>query len=182
MRTKIKFFLVGFFSVAITLLVCIQQNIIRLPIERAIEAQYAIDLSNDRILAGFSDNIYVGKVIRRGENGQSEIGPTTSYSIEVLYQIKGSLSEKTTVRQYGGYENGIFYAVENDQALKEGATYLFASRSYDESNWLLYAPFGHLTISEDSSIQISELGKNNLVKRFELAVQTQIPFVNKPGL
>ncbi len=179
MKRNAKIFSLGFVVAVVALTVLISQNIVHLPIQRTTEAQFTIDLNSDPVLAGFADDIFVGKVEKQLENGKSEIGPTTAYSVTNLYQIKGTLPEKTTVKQYAGYEQGIFYSVEGDQLLKVGATYLFLSRSYDQGNWLVFSTFGHFILGEKLDPKTVDLSKNDLVVRFQKAVRDQVPFINQ---
>lgn len=110
---------------------------------RYMDAQYAADFSDDKILVGASHNIFVGKVIEQIGTKEQDIGPETQFSVEVIENIKGNLKDVVMVDQEGGFKNGILYVMADEGSsdkktsylLKPGSTYLFATRYNKEENW-----------------------------------------------
>ncbi|MCE9548793.1 hypothetical protein K8Q98_00095 [Candidatus Nomurabacteria bacterium] len=113
---------------------------------RSIEPIYVADFSNDEVLVGASHNIFVGKIVGQAGSKERGIGPETQLQVEVIENIKGKLEGQVTVSQQGGYKDGILYVVgegrdalkkdgENSFLLKEGSTYLLATRYNEKENW-----------------------------------------------
>ncbi len=78
--------------------------------EGAIIADAAFDVSDERNLVGFADNVFVGRVAKKvGNRGSMRSGlgmPHTLFSVEVSENVKGKLGGAVTVAQPGGYEPG----------------------------------------------------------------------------
>lgn len=163
--------------------VALHINLIKLPVERQIHVQYAADFSDDRILMGASHNVFVGKVIKHvGDKQPIEI-PETQFAVEVIYNIKGNLSGTVVVDQYGGYDNGILYYIEDAAPLlKPGAAYLLATmyNRYNEEDWYILNshPNGWKLITQDSNlnkVQLLSLAKNDAkVKALQEAYKNEI--------
>ena len=108
------------------------------------EATWVTDFSDDAKLAGFADNVFVGKVVAKkgqkpyGEKGQKAFGksriPETQYSVEVEKSFKGDAEGTTTVNQQGGFQKGAAEPLlfDGDRMLKPGQTYLFATKENPE--------------------------------------------------
>lgn len=112
-----------------------------------LEPLYAADFSNDRILVGASHNIFVGRVIAQSGTKERGIGPETQFRVEIVENIKGELSGEVTVNQQGGYKDGELYVVGEDEdsdpgsyVLREGSTYLFATRYSKTEDWYTLNP------------------------------------------
>lgn len=130
-----------------------------------IEPQYVADFSDDRTLMGASHNVFTAKVIDQTTTKKQEGVVETQYKVEIISNIKGSLSGVVTVDQQGGYINGILYTIgetENpltsnrkakDYVLRPGSTYLFATRYNPEQNWYTLNPYPTASklLSNDSS-------------------------------
>jgi len=110
-----------------------------------IEAQYAADFSDDKVLIGSSHNVFIGKVVRQIGNKERGISPETQFEVAVIDNIKGDLHGTVTVDQQGGYKDGTLYVVGDDMIslspdgngylLQPGSTYLFATRYNPTENW-----------------------------------------------
>lgn len=162
-------------------------NTIKLPITRVIDPMYVADFSNDRILVGFSHNVFVGKVVKEAGNEDVGIGPVTQFEVEVIQNIKGDLEGKVIVLQQGGYKNGILYvmhegdvmAPDNSNAeylLQQGSTYLFSTR-YDESRgWYYLNSHSNASklISSDGNLDNAQL--QALVEKDEKVIKLQAAY------
>jgi hypothetical protein len=141
-----------------------------------IDAQYAADFSNDKVLVGASHDIFVGKVVQ--ELGSKDLGdgPETQFSVAVIDNLKGNLQGTVTVDQQGGYKNGVLYVVGDDHVargnegtsylLQPGSTYLFATRYNLQENWytLNSYPTASKLITSDKSLgndQLKSLAEND---------------------
>ncbi len=145
-------------------------NTIKLPIEKEIYTQYVADFSNDRILMGASQNVFVGKVIKQVGNEDIGIGPVTQFEVEVIHNIKGNIKGAVVVLQQGGYRNGILYTVHGGEVmspstdgvenlLQPGTTYLLATRNTDGQGWYYLNSHqnGSKIISENVSLSSAQL-------------------------
>ncbi len=133
------------------------------PQVRTMDAEYAADFSDNRILMGASHNVFVGKVIRQTGEKERGIGPETQYQVVVIENIKGNLEGTVTVDQEGGYRDNILYVMDGDigttgkdanaYLLQPGSTYLLATRYNPEEDWhtLNSYPTAKELISSDSS-------------------------------
>jgi len=150
-----------------------------------INADFAFNVSDDRELVGFADNVFIGKVIAQtgdkpntppAEAGNvSGFSPQTQFSVEVLENIKGNLNGIITVSQYGGYEEkgGVneLHLIEGDKLLEPGKTHLFATRFNDIDGWhtIVIPNYGDLPITDQTDHQ-------NKRERFKKAFAKEIPF------
>ncbi|MRG85993.1 hypothetical protein [Salinibacillus xinjiangensis] len=112
------------------------------PTIQTMETNTVIDISNPREVVGFSDNVFVGKVIKQVGTKSLNSYPETQFEVEVLDNIKGELEGTITVNQQGGYEGDHLFLMEDDKLLVEGETYLFATRYLKEENWHTVIPVG----------------------------------------
>ena len=97
---------------------------------------YAADFSDNHILMGGSHNVFVGKVLAQTGNKPLGGNPTTQFSVEVIYVVKGKIAETVTVEQEGGVKDGTLHLIEGAlPALQVGSTYLFATRYNVEEGW-----------------------------------------------
>ncbi len=169
-------------------------NVIKLPITKTMLPMYITDFSNNRNLIGASHNVFVGKVIKQSGNKALGASPETQFDVEVILNIKGNLKGRVTVNQFGGYKNGILYLmregdvvsptdnsnVNTDKLLKQGETYLFATRYNSEEDWYTVIPHqnGRELISNDNNLIKSQLQKisetNKKVIAFKKAYKNEI--------
>ncbi|MDO8516301.1 MAG: hypothetical protein Q7S28_03560 [bacterium] len=142
---------------------------------KVVHPMYMADFSDDKILMGGSQNVFVGKVIDQIGTSERWAGPETQFSVEVISNIKGDLRGMITVDQVGGYKNGDLYIIKGDvlgddmvipmsddekhYMLQPGTTYLFATRYSPTNNWYMLNSFptARKTISENSSLGVSAL-------------------------
>lgn len=134
-----------------------------------VDAQYAADFSDDKILMGASHNVFVGKVIRQSGTKERGIGPETQFEVVVIDNIKGDLHGVITVDQQGGYKDGTLYVVGDDTVspakdgsgylLQPGSTYLFATRYNPTEHWytLNSYPTASKLLSTDAGAQDASL-------------------------
>jgi hypothetical protein len=146
-----------------------------------VEMEYAADFSNDKILMGASHNVFVGKIIKQIGSIDRGVGPETQFEVQIVLNIKGDLQGMVTVDQEGGYQNGIFYYIQDGAPLlRAGATYLLATRYNAQGNWHTLIPSisGSQFIIDDNGLSIDKLqtlAKNDIrVKRLENAYPSEI--------
>lgn len=135
-----------------------------------VEVLPGFDVTDDRKLADFADNIFVGEVVARTGQVMDKRIPETQFSVQVLENIKGSLPDLVTVNQEGGRVWGQPVLIEGDSLVERGKTYLFVTRHSAVEEWYtLVSVYGRLEISNDSE-------RLQLVERFRVATEEQIPF------
>lgn len=139
------------------------------PIIKSIDLNYAIDISNPREVVGFSDNVFVGKVVKQVGTRNRDY-PETQFEVEVLYNIKGEVNGTIKVNQVGGYEGDYLFLMEGDKLIEEGQTYLFATRYLAEEKWHTLIPVGgDIPINSDAE-------KKELIEKYTKAYKEEIPF------
>ena len=137
-------------------------------------AHAATDLSDDRKLAGFVQNIFIGRVLE--ELGQTEVRgwPETQFKVRVLDVIKGSVEGEIIVNQQGGVResDGSIYRREGDlELLQPGRAYLFATRTFPEKEWHTVMPgYG------DIKIEAADLGDDGKLLKSEHADELRVRF------
>jgi hypothetical protein len=156
------------------------------------KAIYVDNFSDNRVLAGSADNIFVGKVIRQMGNKSNRPwrGAEGQFETKVIMNIKGNLEGSVIVDQIGGYKDGKFYmqgldfAVGNmskpeDYVLNPGSTYLFASRQDDQENWQIVSIPGlsWQIISSDSDI--SEVQLLQIIKSSDSVLALKEAYINE---
>lgn len=99
---------------------------------------WAFDLEDDRLLVGFSDNVFFGQVLASvpaapfiPEGGSpDESFPQTAYSVLPIGNIKGHLAAPVTVLQLGGIDtDGTLVLLEEDALMAVGSTYLLITEA-----------------------------------------------------
>jgi hypothetical protein len=139
------------------------------PIIKTIEGSSVIDTSNPKSVVGFSDNVFIGKVIKQVDT-RNDIYPETQFEVQVLDNIKGELSGNIKVNQAGGYDGEYLFLMDGDPLLKEGQTYVFATRYLKEENWHTLIPVGG-----DIPFH-NEAEKKELIEKYKLYYKEEIPF------
>jgi hypothetical protein len=145
-----------------------------------VEVDYAFEPTDERQLVGFATNVFVGRVTGKvGAEGaplsgpRDPVMPRTQFSVAVLENIKGDLGGKVTVSQSGGYDKSVGREVriEGDPLLKPGQELLLVTSCNREGGWYTIAaqPFGTVPIEDERQ-------RTDLVERFEVAREQQIPF------
>lgn len=138
-----------------------------------VEVSFVSDFHDARRLAGFVDNVFIGRVVQQtathSPDGQL---PETLFNVEVLNSLKGTLTGTIAVNQQGGFseaENALII-MENDALLTPGNTYLFATRTGGEGRWHTLVPgFGDIQIKNDTD-------RDALVKKLQQAIKEQIAY------
>jgi hypothetical protein len=136
-----------------------------------VETLSVTDMSDDRKLVGWADDVFVGTVIDL--DGRTTEGPLpeTQYDVSVVDAIKGELTGDVVVSQQGGVtEGGTTVVVNDDDPLEVGLTYLFASRTDPDTGWHTLVPV-HGTVLAGSGTT-----RTGVVDRFEAAEARQVPF------
>ena len=140
------------------------------PIIRTIDTNTVIDIYNPREVVGFSDNVFLGKVIKQVGTKSLNSYPETQFDVEVLDNIKGELRGTIKVNQQGGYDGEYLFLLEDDKLLVEGQTYLFATRYLKEENWYTVIPVGgDIPFNSDEE-------KQKIAEKYEQAYKEEIPF------
>ncbi|GHI00120.1 hypothetical protein [Neobacillus kokaensis] len=140
------------------------------PIIRTMETNTVIDIDDPREVVGFSDNVFLGKVIKKVGSKSLNDYPETQFNVEVLDSIKGELKGTIKVNQQGGYDGEYLFLMENDKLLVEGHTYLFATRYLKEENWHTVIPVGgDIPFNSDEE-------KKELIEKYKKAYDEEIPF------
>lgn len=148
----------------------IEQSVFR------VQASSVTDVSDDRRLVGFADNVFIGRVQEQLEtHSPDNIFPETLFSVEVIKNIKGELTGTVIVNQQGGYseEDKVIYLFEDDTLLEVGKIYLFATLVGGNDKWkewhTLIPVYGDIPIEKEENIGV-------YVEKYELAKREQIPF------
>jgi hypothetical protein len=144
--------------------------------EGSITAIQAFDVTDDRKLVGFADNVFVGRVAEKvGTEGSVEsttaVMASTRFSVEVLENVKGNLQGVVTVEQDGGYDptQGCVMLMEDDPLLKPGQEILFLTRRDERSR------VNHITSSGYGDVRVrNQAHRDVLVRRFEDATKDQV--------
>lgn len=88
-----------------------------------IESSYAFDVTNLAHLAGYADNVFVGRVIAVDDVQ----APQTVYSVEVRNALKGRLSGVIAVAQLGYRDGNDVWVEEEQPLLVVGGQYLLVT-------------------------------------------------------
>jgi hypothetical protein len=140
------------------------------PVIQTVQTSHAFDVTDPQRLVGWADNVFIGKVIKMSGTSEERGMLETQFKVEVAESIKGELQGEVTVNQQGGYEGKKLILVENDKLLKEGESYLFISRKNEEHDFHTVVPvYGDILIN-------SEAHKEELLTKYEMAYQEEIPF------
>jgi hypothetical protein len=131
----------------------------------------AADFSDDRRLAGFAEDVFLGRVTAPGTTVQREPVLETHFQVDVLDSIKGSAGGTVLVAQQGGYVPGAneLRVLEGDQLLEAGKTYLFATRTDTDGRRIVVPRFGDVGVRDTAH-------HGELKQRFSEASRTAIPF------
>lgn len=128
------------------------------------EASLIYDPSDNKQVVGAYHNIFTGKVLQKLEPSSYDAIPQSQYFVEVIENIKGSLTGKVVVSQL----DGLMFSDEGKKPfiLQVGSAYLFATRENPEMGWNVLSahPSGIKLISEDKNLsqeKLFELSKND---------------------
>lgn len=135
-----------------------------------ISASYAFDVTDQKQLVGWADNVFIGRVKETKGTSNEDGFLETQFEVEVAENIKGELNGNITVNQQGGYEGNKLLLVENDQLLKEGESYLFVSRYNKKHGWHTIVPaYGDILIE-------NETHKEEIISIYKAAYENEVPF------
>lgn len=129
------------------------------------DASLIYDPSDNRQVVGAHHNIFTGKVLQKLEPSSYDAIAQTQYLVEVVENIKGSLSGKVAVSQL----DGLMFADDEGKkppVLEVGSAYVFATRENPKTGWNVLSahPSGIKLLSEDKSLntdKLFELSKND---------------------
>jgi hypothetical protein len=134
---------------------------------------YSFDPSDDRALAAYATDIFVGRVLgQRGAIGAPTSAPgqevpQTQYTVEVVETIKGDAAGVVTVNQVGGVDahSGQPMMLAGDAPLRPGTSEVFLTVGVPEREWhqIVAAGYGHLAADDPAR-------REALVARFRQAV------------
>ena len=154
-------------------------NSIKLPITVNKHTQFIAEMADDRVKAGYADNMFVGKIMKQLGYIQTDDGAGTQFEVAVVVNIKGDFIDTITVTNHGGYKNGVLYRSELESDLTLGSTYLLITRFFDNQNWTFPVFDGSTLISEDTNLSIAELQaiaiKDERIVRMQDAYEHEIP-------
>ena len=133
-----------------------------------LDASYAIDVSDKKTMVGFSDYVFVGKVVSKNDTEYKAV-PYTIYTIKVLDNLKGTLDMDKDIQIFksGGIsKDGSKYIIyEGDQLPEEGAYYIFFSCTQ---------PDGSLVVSGANSNLFLAASDENLVNIFNKDIYREV--------
>lgn len=140
-------------------------------------ADPAFDVSDKRLLVGFAENVFVGRVVEElGAKAHASAGagpsmPRTRFSVEVVENVKGRLDGTVTVEQDGAYlpERRCVALVNGDPLLEHGREYMLLTRrggGQDGPHEVVAPGYGDVPVEEASD-------REALVRRFEKAAKNQ---------
>lgn len=134
---------------------------------------YVTDISDDRKLSGIAQNVFIGEVKAQVGNKKLDSFPESQFKVEVIQNIKGSLTGAVTVNQQGGFSGNTLMLMQGDKLLEVGKTYLFATLQNKEQNWYTLIPvYGDILVESD-------INKKDLIDRFTKAHKEEIPMKYK---
>jgi hypothetical protein len=135
-----------------------------------IESTQVADFSDDRRLAGFAEDVFLGQVAGAGSTIDKPPLVETDFPVRVLETIKGSARGTVTVTQQGGYlpGNNELQLIDGDPPLQPGRTYLFATRSDPAGRHYLVPRFGDVPVQDAAH-------RTELRERFTEAGRSPIP-------
>ena len=157
----------------------------------------AFDVSDDRLLVGFADDVFVGRVLGKvGEEGRPTSDPDhtiaqTQFAVEVIEGVKGNPAGTATVNQLGGHQEyaadrdypefGVrkgdrvreLVLFDGDPLLEPGREYLLVTKRNPREgrHEIAAAGFGDVPLGDNRE------GRARVLRRFRRAAQDQIdPF------
>lgn len=139
------------------------------PVIKTVQYNSVFDVTDPQRLVGWSDAVFVGKVIEKSGEKSLDGIPETQFKVEVSENIKGTLKGEVTVNQQGGYEGNNLILIENDKLLEKGETYLFVTKYLEEEGWYTLVPvYGDIRITSESH-------REELINKYKKAYEEEIP-------
>lgn len=149
-----------------------------------VHGEFVVDPENTEELIGFSDHVFVGKVVKWLGNRQPEEDdfsiPYNDYEVEVLENLKGELKDKAIVHKMGGYneKNVLILTGETekkDELPEVGKTYIFIARADEEGKMLVDNAYSQTEVKE----KMTDSGTKKEIQKYKKAVRNQIPYKQK---
>lgn len=149
-----------------------------------IAADYQINLSDPRRLAGFADSIFVGRVLKSltSENPKTRI-PETLNTVEIIYSLKHSSESnrvgRIAVIQEGGVSaKGTLVLIGEDRIVEVGNYYLFATTKNNSGELTLIPVYGDSPIpgTDIASLKDSTGTASKIINQMKNAIAHQIPY------
>lgn len=146
-----------------------------------VHGEFVVDPKNTEELIGFSDHVFVGKVVKWLGNKQPEEGdfsiPYNDYEVEVLENLKGELKDKAIVHKMGGYneKNVLILTGETDKKDKlpeVGKTYIFIAGADEDGKLLVDNAYSQIEVKE----KMTDSGTKKEIQKYKKAVRNQIPY------
>jgi len=145
---------------------------------------YAFDPRNDRALAAYATDIFIGRV--SGQTGAAGAPtsapeqdlPQSQFAVEVLHLLKGQAAGEVIVNQVGGLDPQAhqIMLLEGDALLRPGARELFLVVSVPERGWYQIVAAGHGHLTADDPAQ-----RTRLIERFTQATDEPVDFIHFNG-
>lgn len=141
-----------------------------------VHASRVLDVSDDRRLVGFAEDVFLGRVIAH-EGDQTwkatPFLPEKQYAVEVTELIKGKVAGRIVVNvMIIGDSGSIAPEGQRDtqkSPLRVGESYLFATRQHPNGTWhTVLDSYGRLLVKSPEQRQ-------ELAQRFRSAKATEIP-------
>lgn len=125
------------------------------------------DFSNDRVLVGVAENVFVAKITDHLSDTSDRGVPETQFSGEIVANVKGNLSGRVIINQFPEddvvIDDVVIYEPDNTfkykNPLKPGSTYIFSTLRHPDKNWqtTITHPNAYILVNEDSSLNIEQL-------------------------
>jgi hypothetical protein len=138
---------------------------------------YALDPRDDRALAAYATDIFIGRVLdQTGAVGAPTSAPgqelpQSQFAVEVLHVVKGQAGGVVTLNQVGGPDTqvGELMQLEGDALLRPGASELFLVVAVPERGWYQIVAAGHGHLPADDPSQ-----REALIDRFAQATAPSV--------
>jgi hypothetical protein len=121
---------------------------------------FEIDPRDDRALAAYATDIFIGKVLRQtGAVGAPTSAPgqeipQSQFAVDVLHAIKGKAEGVVTINQVGGLDRdaGQIMLLAGDTLLRPGASEVFLLVFVPERKWyqIVAGGHGHLPVGDEA--------------------------------
>lgn len=121
------------------------------------------DFSDKRKLSNEVKNIFLGEVIEKKGTEMVDQKPYNLYAVRITQNIKGGFLDDIIVAQEGGYykEKGKLYLLkyENEDFLKPGKMYLFATKPNSNKEWQQMVPVYGSTLIKNEKQKFKLIGE-----------------------
>ncbi|HHY72372.1 MAG TPA: hypothetical protein GX497_03935 [Bacillus bacterium] len=166
-------------------------DISKLPVY-PIRGSFVYDVNNKNEAVGISDYVFVGKVVSNNgtiykdvvtmedENGKpKEVGtPYTSYTIEVVDNIKGKLKKDSPidVLKHGGVtqDNKAVFVFENDELPEANKFYIFLGYAQKDGSILISGPNSNILLNTSANQLKQNINSLKEYQEYRKAFQDEI--------